>query len=436
MARPRIQRKALTVEAIRRAKASAEARSKAKTARNAKDVFLWDGAEHGLGVKITPAGSAVFIMQKAVRGRARRITLGNFGDLTLDEARKRARVLNGAIAEGRDPVAEERAAREAEEQRARLERTVQDLWDRYALEVVAQNKPRTAEEKQRMWNVRIEPKLGKLKVKEVTGADVAEVIHSPLRKDRTGRVTGGRGEAGNLYRLLRHMFYKATAWGLRPRELGNPVKEIKQPRVERRQLTIGARAIGALLKAADDSAAEGTKPQLIGAIKAAILTGARISELLTLRWDNVHADELELRWGDTKTGKSERSISPAAMKVIQSMERMPGSPYVFRALENPKDPLPYATVRHTFEDIAAKAGVENCSLHTLRHFFATTTANSVNNPRVGMRLTGHKSLSAYMNYVHETKAQADALAADLGKFFAGLPGATEVVPIGHKPKAA
>jgi hypothetical protein len=45
-----------------------------------KDKFLWDGAEHGLGVKITPAGAKVFVFQKVVRNgstsKLKRITLG------------------------------------------------------------------------------------------------------------------------------------------------------------------------------------------------------------------------------------------------------------------------------------------------------------------------------------------------------------------------
>jgi integrase len=54
--------------------------------------------------------------------------------------------------------------------------------------------------------------------------------------------------------------------------------------------------------------------------------------------------------------------------------------------------------------------VKNCTLHTLRHWTATMTANSVSNARVGMALTGHKSRAAYMNYVHAEKDLARALA--------------------------
>ena len=69
----------------------------------------------------------------------------------------------------------------------------------------------------------------------------------------------------------------------------------------------------------------------------------------------------------------------------------------------------------------------NCSLHTLRHWYATQTANSVSNPRVGMTLTGHKSHAAYMNYIHSDKEQARDLADRLGKLATGLGDAAESV---------
>src|SRR6266851_7355934 len=50
----------------------------------------------------------------------------------------------------------ERQQAAAEAERARLEKTVADLWDRYSKEVVAvENKPRTAAEKTRLWERRI-----------------------------------------------------------------------------------------------------------------------------------------------------------------------------------------------------------------------------------------------------------------------------------------
>src|SRR4051794_17754184 len=71
-------------------------------------------------------------------------------------------------------------------------------------------------------NGEIKPALGHLKIKDVTQDDAEAVVQAPLRLDDKGGVIGGRAEAGNTYRLLHHMFRKALAWGLRPKEVGNP----------------------------------------------------------------------------------------------------------------------------------------------------------------------------------------------------------------------
>ena len=314
----------------RKARATLTKKSIDGTTAGPKDQFLWDGIEHGLGVKITPAGSKVFILQKSIHGRLKRITLGAYGDLTLEDARKKARIVNGQIAEGHDPVAEVKAERDNAERQARLEQTVSELWDRYAIEVMAvDNKPSTAAEKRRMWDNRIKPAIGKLKIKDVTDSDVGAIVRAPLRIDKQGSVIAGKGEAGNLYRFLHHLFRKALAWNLRPRELGNPLETVGEPKVKRRERLLTDGEVGALLKTLDS--ATGEQPHVVAAIKAAILTGARISELLGLRWEFVRRDERELHLPDTKSGFSRRPLSEAALKVLEGVGRMPGSPFVFRA---------------------------------------------------------------------------------------------------------
>jgi site-specific recombinase XerC len=395
------------------------------------DHFLWDGAEHGLGVKITPAGSKIFILQKSVQGRLKRITIGHHGDITLETARKLARRLNGEIAQGRDPVADARAAREEKERRERCEKTVSDLWDRYWLEVVStENRPRTSVEKRYMWFSRIEPRIGALKIGHVTGEDVGAVVREAMRIDKNGEIVGGRGAAGNVYRLMHHMFVKALAWGMRPRELGNPLETVTEPKLPRRERLLTNGEVEAILKAVEKAAADKSEHEAtLAVIKAAILTGARISELLGLQWKEVRQDELELHLSNTKTGFSRRPISEEAMGVINSVGRLPGCPFVFRSPRDPQRAIEYTTVRKAFERIADRAGVPNCTLHTIRHWFSTMTANSVSNPRIGMALTGHKSHAAYLNYVHADRDRARALAEQLGAFVRSMKAADNVVAL-------
>jgi integrase len=168
------------------------------------------------------------------------------------------------------------------------------------------------------------------------------------------------------------------------------------------------------------ASAENTEqPQILAVIRAAILTGARISELLTLQWGHIRREEMELHLPDTKSGFSRRPISAATLAVLNSMERMPGTEFVFRSITVPTKPLSYNTVGKAFRRIAEAAGV-NATLHTIRHWFATVTANSVSNQRVGMALTGHRSHAAYMNYIHSNKEQASALAEQLAALANGL----------------
>ena len=143
---------------------------------------------------------------------------------------------------------------------------------------------------------------------------------------------------------------------------------------------------------------------------------------------------MELHLPDTKSGFSRRPLSAETLAVLDSVERVPGSDFVFRAIKSASRPLSYHTTEKAFGRIARSAGVKNCTLHTVRHWFATATANSVSNPRVGMALTGHKSHAAYMGYIHGDKVQARALTEQLAALVKTLGAAQPNVV--ELPKAA
>jgi integrase len=377
-----------------------------------------------------------FTLRRSVNGRQVEEKLGWASEgWTVARAQEELIRLRQADRTGKGPATlrEEREAnRRAEQERieeeaaqARREKTVADLWDRYSKEVVAiENKPSTAAEKSRMWDTRIKPAIGTLKINDVTEEDVGEVVRAPLRLDKDGQVIGGKAEAGNIYRLVHHMFRKAIAWKLRTKEAGNPLENVAEPKVPRRQRLLTGGEVGALLRALDEAEAEKTEQsQIIAAIRVLILAGPRISEPLGLRRPEIRRDESELHLSDTKSGFSRRQISAATLKVLDGVEQTPGVEFVFRGIRDPRKPLSYTTVYDAFRRIAKRAGVRNCSPHTLRHWFITMTANTVANPRVGMSLTGHKSLTAYMGYVHGDKEQARALAEQLAAFASGLAAA-------------
>ena len=68
---------------------------------------LWDGNVPGFGLRVSPNGKKVFILRyrpRRVASPKRYITIGPYGVLTVDAARKSAIKLLATVFEGKDPA--------------------------------------------------------------------------------------------------------------------------------------------------------------------------------------------------------------------------------------------------------------------------------------------------------------------------------------------
>lgn len=75
--------------------------------------FYRDSVIAGFGLRVTSGGAKSFIVEKRVDGRVKRKTLGRYGNLTVEQARKEAQKFLGKVASGIDPI------REVQEKRAK-----------------------------------------------------------------------------------------------------------------------------------------------------------------------------------------------------------------------------------------------------------------------------------------------------------------------------
>ncbi len=103
-----------------------------------KPYYEWDtNSQRGrgkLGVQVTPKGSKRFVFRYFVEGKAKFIPLGQFPELTLNDARNKQKELGELLIQGVDPKEQLESTRKAKEQEKREEArkgSVKQLFDAY-----------------------------------------------------------------------------------------------------------------------------------------------------------------------------------------------------------------------------------------------------------------------------------------------------------------
>ena len=154
------------------------------------------------------------------------------------------------------------------------------------------------------------------------------------------------------------------------------------------------------------------EPAAVAAIRLLIFTGARLREILDLKWEHVDLERGLAFLPDSKTGRKTLVFSTAAEAVLRSLKRE--GPYVITGLlaGEPRVDLkrPWAAVREA-------AGLDGVRLHDLRHTFASIGAGaSLGLPIVG-KLLGHTQPQTTARYAHldasPLRRAADLIGAQL-----------------------
>ena len=118
---------------------------------NGKDAIFWDRDLAGFGIRVYPSAKKVFVVQTRAFGRSKRVTLGQYPELTAETARKNAAAVIARIKKGQPPVPPEPAPVP----------TVADLAERYQREYVEMHcKPLTVSHYKLMLRKHIVPALG------------------------------------------------------------------------------------------------------------------------------------------------------------------------------------------------------------------------------------------------------------------------------------
>jgi integrase len=378
-----------------------------------KDRLVFDDTVRGLGLRISNKGAKNFIVQfRNASGGKRRLPLGAWGAITLEQARQAARSALGQVATGRDPFSDrknekEQAQREAEGDKLTLAALLSD-WQSIGL---ASNRESYRREAIRAVSLAFQSFL-KRRADALRKSDVVKVLDSLVK--------AGKGPIANRTAAYGRACY---SWAVkRGRIADNPFEGIPSPATNgSRDRVLNDTEIGAIARNAD----------LLGypfgqLIKLLMLTAQRRDEAASMRWSELSADFTTWTQPAGKTKNKQGHIvhiAPEARAILSSLPRRTDTDLIFST--NGKTAVSgFSKAKSRLDEIMAEknggAAIQDWRLHDFRRSCVTWLAGAGFNPAVADKILNHMTTTGITTvgrvyqraeYLQERKQALEAWAA-------------------------
>ena len=393
-----------------------------------KDVLIFDADLKGFGLRVTAGGSKIFLAQYNVAAGKRRDTLGRFGTLTVDQARREANKVLSAAAGGSDPVAEKRAKAAATKVKAQADAfTVEKLIEEWRAHRSGDRRESYLKNASSSLRNHLKPWLNR-PASTITAREAQRVLD-------TVKATAGAISANRILSYGRAAFN----WALKRQLLDfNPFAGRERPaREQARDRVLDANELGAIFRAA------ATLPPPYGAfVKVLMLTLSRRQEVASMWWPELSADR------STWTLPAERAknakahvvhLAEPVRAILADQKPLSGCVLVF--------PSERATPISAFSDakerldkaIMAEGGtpLAGWTFHDFRRAGVTYLAHTGTPPHVADKLLNHvggtiQGVAKVYNlaeFREERAAALDRWAAHVVAAAEGIEPASNVVPL-------
>ncbi len=326
--------------------------------------FYRDSSIPGFGLRVTSSGGKSFIVEKRIEGKVKRVTLGKYGQLTLEQARDEARRFLDKVKSGTNPVSVKHNKRM--ENTTLLEAFEDYLQTRKGL------KQATVEDYRRSINGPFVHWQNK-PLTQIT-KDMVQLRHKDMGKRSKAR-------ANNAMRVLRAVFNHAIAryeddYGQQV-IMNNPVDRLSQLRawykVDGRKSYIRPAQLPDWFAATMQLNNETTRHYLL----LLLFTGLRRSEASKLEWRDIDFENRTLTIKETKNHQqhvlplSDYLYDLLRMRHAAKLQAGKESPFVFPSDSERGYLLEPRTAVKRVSDLS---GV-TFTLHDLRRTFITIAEN-------------------------------------------------------------
>ncbi len=260
-----------------------------------RDVYF-DSREKGLNLIVTDKGNKSFYVRKVIKGQSKRIRLGAFPDLSVENAREMALKVKNAVALGDDP------------HQAHLDAKAELTFSRFFLEEYlpkhAQVYKKTYKSDNSIFEKYLVSSLGNKKLSDVKNEDI-RLLHQ-----RIG--CSAPYSANRVFALIRVVFNKAIEWNFLKGE--NPTRFIKPFKEHSRDRFLQSDEIPPFFEALNEESNSDIRDYVF----LSLWTGARKMNVLSMRWSDINFQNKVWRIPVTKNGDAQ--ILPLVDEAVSLLE--------------------------------------------------------------------------------------------------------------------
>ncbi|TNC95038.1 MAG: integrase [Stygiobacter sp.] len=362
-----------------------------------RQMLYRDTMTKGFGVVVGKETKTYVLRFKTRAGEERQHKIGIVGVIPCEDARKEAIRILAEVHKGADPTAALRQAR-AE---GTLSEELMTWFETHAM------KPNTRKTWKSVINNHITPALGTRKPSTITKADILAAYRDIQAKS---------GRQANQAIIILSTFYNRTTDGkLNPASDFRNDKSIRKHRDSEREVVLTQDQVRALLADFDQSPAQ----QSADAARLLFYTGARIGEILALRWDAVNMAQGTITLAHTMTKEAKAKtlhLSPRAQAILERRreEALEGAEYVFPG----RDGEAHQVVIKAFWKAACKrCGIEGVHIHDIRATYSTHLIASGESAKAVGKTMGHADAKTTMRYERIAQDRAKDIASKVDDLF-------------------
>ena len=336
-------------------------------------VYYKDTKEKGLSLYITNKGIISFFVRKNINGKDERVLIGRFPDISIENARKEALKIKSDIAQGKNP--------NEEKNKLRNDITFLEMFNEYM--------NRYSKKFKKSWKhdeldiKRFCNHMFKLKATQIRKSDIQN-LHNKVAEEN------GLYQANRLLEKIRAIYNKTIEWGW---EGTNPAKGIKKFKEKARSRFLQPEELPRFFEALENEESQDIKDY----VYLSLLTGARKSNILSMKWENISFIRNE--WFIPETKNDEPITIPLVEEAIKILENRKHHQnkniYVFPSnskfghLSDPK---------RGWSRILKRAEINDLRLHDLRRSLGSYQAIMGANSYIIGKSLGHKSQTATAIY--------------------------------------